>query len=105
MAPCVLIRGGRLYPLAEGENVLGRDGDAASWFDSTSVSRRHARIVVTDGKALLEDLASDGDTELTFDLTAFARWLHGRPSYPLRRERHGAWRVGPASGQASSRAS
>jgi DNA-binding winged helix-turn-helix (wHTH) protein len=60
--PCVLVRGGRLYPLAEGENVLGREGDAASWFDSTSVSRRHARIVVTDGKAVLEDLASKNGT-------------------------------------------
>jgi DNA-binding winged helix-turn-helix (wHTH) protein len=63
-SPCVLVRSGRLYPLAEGENVLGREGDAASWFDSTSVSRRHARIVVTDGKALLEDLASKNGTFL-----------------------------------------
>lgn len=63
-APCVLVRNGRLYSLAEGENVLGREGDAASWFDSTSVSRRHARIVVTDGKALLEDLASKNGTFL-----------------------------------------
>jgi len=63
-APCVLVRSGRLYPLAEGENVLGREGDAASWFDSTSVSRRHARIVVTGGKALLEDLASKNGTFL-----------------------------------------
>ena len=62
--PCVLVRSGRLYPLTEGENVLGRDGDAASWFDSTSVSRRHARIVVTEGKALLEDLASKNGTFL-----------------------------------------
>ena len=64
VAPCVLVCSGRLYPLAEGENVLGREGDAASWFDSTSVSRRHARIVVTDGKALLEDLASKNGTFL-----------------------------------------
>lgn len=61
---CVLVQSGRLYPLAEGENVLGREGDAASWFDSTSVSRRHARIVVTEGKALLEDLASKNGTFL-----------------------------------------
>src|SRR4029453_18178801 len=61
---CVLVRTGRLYPLAEGENVLGREGDAASWFDSTTVSRRHARIVVTEGKALLEDLASKNGTFL-----------------------------------------
>ena len=63
-APCVLVCSGRLYPLAEGENVLGREGGAASWFDSTSVSRRHARIVVTEGKALLEDLASKNKTFL-----------------------------------------
>jgi DNA-binding winged helix-turn-helix (wHTH) protein len=60
---CVLVRSGRLYPLVEGENVLGRDGDAA-WFDSISVSRRHARIVVSDGKAVLEDLASKNGTFL-----------------------------------------
>jgi len=64
MSPCVLVRNGRLYPLAEGENVLGRDGSAASWFDSTSVSRRPARIVVADGKAVLEDLASKNGTFL-----------------------------------------
>jgi len=63
-SPCVLIRSGRLYALALGENVLGRDGEAAAWFDSTSVSRRHARIVVTNGKALLEDLASKNGTFL-----------------------------------------
>ena len=62
--PCVLVRSGRLYPLAEGENVLGREGDAASWFDSISVSRRHARIVITEGKALLDDLASKNGTFL-----------------------------------------
>jgi DNA-binding winged helix-turn-helix (wHTH) protein len=61
---CVLVRNGRLYPLAEGENVLGREGDAVTWFDSTSVSRRHARIVVSEGKALLEDLASKNGTFL-----------------------------------------
>jgi DNA-binding winged helix-turn-helix (wHTH) protein len=60
--PCVLVHSGRLYPLTEGENVLGRDRDAASWFDSTSVSRRHARIIVTGGKAVLEDLASKNGT-------------------------------------------
>jgi DNA-binding winged helix-turn-helix (wHTH) protein len=63
-ARCVLVRHGRLYPLAEGENVLGREGDAVTWFDSTSVSRRHARIVVTEGKAVLEDLASKNGTFL-----------------------------------------
>lgn len=96
--PCVLVQSGRLYPLAEGENVLGREGDAATWFDSTSVSRRHARIVVTAGKALLEDLASKngtflGDVRVTApvpledgaeirlgSLLVTFRWTLGQPS-------------------------
>jgi DNA-binding winged helix-turn-helix (wHTH) protein len=61
-ATCVLVRDRRVWPLVEGENILGRDGDAASWFDSTSVSRRHARIVIDTGRAVLEDLASKNGT-------------------------------------------
>jgi DNA-binding winged helix-turn-helix (wHTH) protein len=59
---CVLIRNGRLWHLVDGENVLGREGERASWFDSTSVSRRHARIVVADGRAMIEDLSSKNGT-------------------------------------------
>jgi FHA domain-containing protein len=61
-ATCVLVRDQRLWPLVEGENILGREGNAASWFDSTSVSRRHARIVIDTGRAVLEDLASKNGT-------------------------------------------
>jgi hypothetical protein len=38
-------------PLAEGENVLGRVEEAAAWVESASVSRRHARILVSEGAA------------------------------------------------------
>src|SRR5262245_53296213 len=52
----------RIIPLAPGENVLGRDEDVAVRIDSPGVSRRHARIVVENGAARLEDLGSKNGT-------------------------------------------
>jgi DNA-binding winged helix-turn-helix (wHTH) protein len=52
----------REVELLEGENVIGRDPVAALWIDHPSVSRRHARIVVRQGKATLEDLNSRNGT-------------------------------------------
>jgi DNA-binding winged helix-turn-helix (wHTH) protein len=54
----------REIALREGENVLGRLDDGMAWFDSPTVSRRHARIVVLEGKATLEDLGSKNGTFL-----------------------------------------
>ncbi len=54
----------REVQLLEGENVIGRDPDGALWIDHPSVSRRHARIVVAGGKAVLEDLDSKNGTFL-----------------------------------------
>ncbi len=51
-------------PLRDGENVLGRDEEAVAWIDSPLSSRRHARIVVADGRATLEDLGSKNGTRL-----------------------------------------
>jgi DNA-binding winged helix-turn-helix (wHTH) protein len=48
--------------LRDGANVIGREEDAAAWIESASVSRRHARIVVSEGKATLEDLGSKNGT-------------------------------------------
>jgi pSer/pThr/pTyr-binding forkhead associated (FHA) protein len=48
--------------LHDGENVIGREEDAAAWIESASVSRRHARIVISEGKATLEDLGSKNGT-------------------------------------------
>ena len=48
--------------LRDGENVIGREEDAAAWIESASVSRRHARIVVSGGQATLEDLGSKNGT-------------------------------------------
>jgi DNA-binding winged helix-turn-helix (wHTH) protein len=57
-----LLWGTRLLPLAPGENVIGRGPDAAINLSSDRVSRRHARIVVEDGRAVLEDLGSKHGT-------------------------------------------
>ncbi|PYQ42552.1 MAG: hypothetical protein DMF77_12555 [Acidobacteria bacterium] len=64
-AACRLEWGKREIPLREGENVLGRTDDAVAWIDSPRVSRRHARIVVSDGKATIEDLGSKNGTSVS----------------------------------------
>jgi len=61
----------REFPLAEGENVLGRAEDAAVALDAASVCRRHARIVVSGALAVLEDLSSKNGTSLR------GRTVHG----------------------------
>ena len=53
---------GEEVALRDGENVIGREEDAAVWIESASVSRRHARIVVSGGQATLEDLGSKNGT-------------------------------------------
>lgn len=61
---CRLVWGDREIALAEGENVLGRDPDVAVWIDLDSISRRHARILIQDETATLEDLKSKNGTFL-----------------------------------------
>jgi DNA-binding winged helix-turn-helix (wHTH) protein len=50
--------------LAEGENLLGRAPDASPRIGLTTVSRRHARIVLAAGTATIEDLESTNGTYL-----------------------------------------
>ena len=59
---CRVVWGDREVSLAEGENLLGRDPDVAIWIDLGSVSRRHARILISGGVATLEDLGSRNGT-------------------------------------------
>ena len=55
-------------PLAEGENVVGRHPGSDVWINATSVSREHARIVIDDGVATIEDCESTNGT-----------WVEGKP--------------------------
>jgi len=59
-----LVAGARRIPLHDGPNVIGRDPEAAVWLDVPGVSRRHAQIVIEDGKVVLEDLGSKNGTLL-----------------------------------------
>ena len=52
----------RVIPLEPGENVIGRDGDVAVCIKAADVSRRHARIVIENDAARLEDLGSKNGT-------------------------------------------
>jgi DNA-binding winged helix-turn-helix (wHTH) protein len=61
---CWLLRGRRRIPLEAGETIIGRDPGAAISLDDASVSRRHARIVVSAEGATLEDLGSKNGTFL-----------------------------------------
>src|SRR5262249_21165169 len=50
--------------LSPGENILGRDRDVAVWLDSPTVSRHHARILISGDQVILEDLASKNGTHM-----------------------------------------
>jgi DNA-binding winged helix-turn-helix (wHTH) protein len=54
----------REIALKGGENILGRTEEAIAWIEDGSVSRHHARIVVQDGDAVLEDLGSRNGTQI-----------------------------------------
>ena len=59
---CWLEWGTQRFPLSRGENVVGRDPDVGVRIDATTISRRHARIVVTDDGVTLEDAGSKNGT-------------------------------------------
>jgi hypothetical protein len=57
-----LVWGRREIDLDPGENLIGRDRESIVWIDDESVSRRHARILVGEGGATIEDLGSKNGT-------------------------------------------
>ena len=59
---CWLEWGRRRFPLSAGENVVGRDADVDISLDASTVSRRHARLVVTGRATTLEDFNSKNGT-------------------------------------------
>jgi DNA-binding winged helix-turn-helix (wHTH) protein len=60
---CVVLER-REIVLMDGANVIGREPDATIQVDSPGVSRHHARILVSDGDATLEDLGSKNGTRV-----------------------------------------
>jgi DNA-binding winged helix-turn-helix (wHTH) protein len=61
-ARCRIVIGESEFDLREGENVVGRERDAAVRIEAASISRRHARITVSGDHATLEDLQSKNGT-------------------------------------------
>ena len=64
LVACRIIVGDREIPLAAGEHVLGRSGDATILIDDAGVSRHHARITIGAQSATLLDLGSKNGTML-----------------------------------------
>jgi DNA-binding winged helix-turn-helix (wHTH) protein len=61
-SPYRLAYGDRLIPIDEGETIIGRNPNATIRIDSIDVSRQHARIVIKDSLATIEDLGSKNGT-------------------------------------------
>ena len=57
-----LLWDGGVVALAEGEYVLGRHSDSIVPIDTDTVSRRHARLRIAEGRAVLDDLGSHNGT-------------------------------------------
>jgi hypothetical protein len=50
------------FPLSAGEHVIGRDEDADVRIDASTVSRRHAQVIVKSNRAVLQDFGSKNGT-------------------------------------------
>jgi pSer/pThr/pTyr-binding forkhead associated (FHA) protein len=61
MRPFIVLDGRRVA-LVDDETVIGRAEDATIRIDSAGVSRRHARIVIAETTATVEDLGSKNGT-------------------------------------------
>jgi pSer/pThr/pTyr-binding forkhead associated (FHA) protein len=59
---CWLEWGRQRFALPTGEHVVGRDPGVRIRLDASSVSRRHARLIVTPTGAVLEDFGSKNGT-------------------------------------------
>jgi DNA-binding winged helix-turn-helix (wHTH) protein len=70
-----IIVGGRRIALRDGENTIGRDPLCSVWIDVASVSRRHARIVCSGMRAVLEDAGSKNGTTVGQEPVSAAREL------------------------------
>ena len=70
-----LLQDGRRVPLRSGENVVGRDPAGTITIDLPSVSRRHARICVSERGTTIEDLDSKNGTYVRGDRVSTATSL------------------------------
>jgi DNA-binding winged helix-turn-helix (wHTH) protein len=62
VAKPLLVWESRRIPLPEGDTIVGRGPDSSVWIDAPGVSRQHARFVIRQGEATVEDLKSKNGT-------------------------------------------
>ena len=72
---CWLVRNDRAFPLAVGENVVGRDPRCDVWVEASGVSRRHACVNVGTDKTTIADLESSNGTFVAGERIAEPRVL------------------------------
>lgn len=68
---------GRIIPLREGAQVFGRTEGADIRLRSDTVSRRHARITVEEGRVTVEDVMSTSGTFVNEELVRAQEILPG----------------------------
>ncbi len=68
---------GAKHPLKSGEMIVGRSSQAQLQIDHESVSRRHARIVLTESGVLLSDLGSTNGTYVNDEPITERTLAHG----------------------------
>jgi DNA-binding winged helix-turn-helix (wHTH) protein len=71
-----LVVGGRPVALHPGENLVGRDASSVVQLNSAGVSRVHARIVVSEAAATIEDLGSKNGTKVCGERVTAPSVLH-----------------------------
>lgn len=54
----------RLIPLADGEHIAGRGEDCSLVIDADTVSRRHAKFMISGAQITIEDLGSTNGTRV-----------------------------------------
>ena len=54
--------GRKRFPLTAGEHIIGRDPDAGMSLDAATVSRHHARLIVSSEATMFGDLGSKNGT-------------------------------------------
>jgi DNA-binding winged helix-turn-helix (wHTH) protein len=71
------------FPLADGEHIAGRDADCSLVIDGTTVSRHHARITVSQGAVMIEDLDSTNGTHVNGERISVATRLASGEAFAL----------------------
>jgi DNA-binding winged helix-turn-helix (wHTH) protein len=62
LVTCWLEWGRQRFPLSMGDHIIGRDPDVEIRLDAPSVSRRHAKLALSEDGARLEDFGSKNGT-------------------------------------------